>query len=466
MAAAAGADFRPIGGGVPLPHEDFTSPISTQISRIETLMNSRLRSGFAKATEIVTFQHSLDCEYTRAEVLLSKAGDRLDRKSPGYAAQQKTLRVAEQFYDYLASIEETLKPSDSFYIDSHFRALLVQFSIRPRFRVGDVLGRGSFGEVRRTGVGPLVVADKTAVGKKAEKELIQEHRMLHSIPEHPNIIHGGLLGRVKDVLHLFTELADGDIKSMSKDSEITADQVVDAFQGIAQGLEHMHKHGIVHCDLKPANVFHIGRTTRIGDLGGAQKVGDTVPTGTPFFAPPELPSGPAAHPSFDSWSYGAMLFKILTGETVVKPQPYDTPITYIVRVGRTSQEDIDARIEEIRSLPRVRTLDPTGDGIALLRATLRIKPAERATMTTILTSDLFPQEVKDEPGLPAIRAKAEIAEEVPEELEVGGAARSPAKIGSPDTVEGSDVEESEGSIGVPSKVSVAADDEEYTLDFE
>lgn len=101
---------------------------------------------------------------------------------------------------------------------------------------------------------------------------------------------------------------------------------------VLQGLQYLHRHGVTHCDLKPANVM-IGsnQVVKIADFGtaisrGAREAQDVTkdlsePTqgkesqlrGTPYFMSPEVLRGEEPKQGADIWAFGATLFYLLNG---------------------------------------------------------------------------------------------------------------------------------------------------------
>ena len=88
---------------------------------------------------------------------------------------------------------------------------------------------------------------------------------------------------------------------------------------VAGALAAAHLAGIVHRDVKPANVMVAGETARLTDFGIARVQGDPKLTstglivGSPAYMAPEQASGEAAGPAADLWSLGATLYYALEG---------------------------------------------------------------------------------------------------------------------------------------------------------
>ncbi len=100
---------------------------------------------------------------------------------------------------------------------------------------------------------------------------------------------------------------------------------------ICQVLALAHRKGIVHRDLKPENIFLVAREmgrvlTKILDFGiahlsqGSESITGAKLMGTPIYMAPEQFRGSAHEPSIDIYSFGVILYEMLTGEPPFKGQ--------------------------------------------------------------------------------------------------------------------------------------------------
>ncbi len=102
-------------------------------------------------------------------------------------------------------------------------------------------------------------------------------------------------------------------------------QVLELLYPIVYGLEYAHKHGLVHLDIKPANIFLPSNDQlKILDFGLACPPGsETIcGLGTPYYVSPEQIEGEVVDGRADVYSLGIMTFELLTG---VLPYPVDDP---------------------------------------------------------------------------------------------------------------------------------------------
>lgn len=116
----------------------------------------------------------------------------------------------------------------------------------------------------------------------------------------------------------------------------------------AAGVAHLHRHGLVHGDIKSLNFLLTGEgAVKLGDVGEARPAGARPPDGGPVhpttinWAPPEVLSlaAGAYHPSMDMYSLGLVLNEVLTLEVPFHRPPYTTwgyqdLIAHIVGGGR------------------------------------------------------------------------------------------------------------------------------------
>jgi serine/threonine-protein kinase len=140
--------------------------------------------------------------------------------------------------------------------------------------------------------------------------------------QHPNIvrIYGG--GQVRGVAFVVMEvLSGGDLtRWTAPDRRLPEPAVLQIAAQLADALAHAHRHGMVHRDVKPANVVYDPATRRavLTDFGlaraaDAQSTRSGVLLGSPHYMAPELLAGAAPDARSDLYALGVLSFELLTG---------------------------------------------------------------------------------------------------------------------------------------------------------
>ncbi len=197
-----------------------------------------------------------------------------------------------------------------------------------RYRTLSRLGAGAAGEVWRAHDEMLArdVAIKTIprVGRNASLSLerfFHEARAVAAL-SHPGVIRVFDMGEQDGTPYLVMELAHGgSLRDRLADGKpVSLDEVCALGIQIAQALAAAHARGIVHRDVKPANVLRDDDGTwRLADFGVAHVPDSTLTLtgqflGSPAYAAPEsLERGDFAAAS-DIWGLGATLYEALVGE--------------------------------------------------------------------------------------------------------------------------------------------------------
>ena len=108
-----------------------------------------------------------------------------------------------------------------------------------------------------------------------------------------------------------------------------ANEAIDVFRDVATGLLHAHGKGVLHCDIKPANILlDQDHKPRLADFGQSRMSHEQTPAlGTLFYMAPEQADLDAAPDvKWDVYALGAVLFCMLTG---LPPHRNDTTVNQI-----------------------------------------------------------------------------------------------------------------------------------------
>lgn len=191
----------------------------------------------------------------------------------------------------------------------------------PGYEVLRSLGTGSFGSVwlaRELNTGRQVAIKFYSHRRGLDWSLLsREVEKLAVLYTSRNIV--GLLdvGWNHDPPYFVMEyLENGSLAARLKEGPLPVDQAVSMAKAIAAALVHAHGTGILHCDVKPANVLLDGNyEPRLGDFGQSRLSDDQTPAlGTMFYMAPEqadLQAIPDAR--WDVYALGALLFHMVCG---------------------------------------------------------------------------------------------------------------------------------------------------------
>ncbi|MGH3971490.1 MAG: serine/threonine-protein kinase, partial [Mycobacterium sp.] len=145
--------------------------------------------------------------------------------------------------------------------------------------------------------------------------------------DHPNIVSIYDRGQTNDgQLWIAMQFVDGtDTDKALRAGTMTPPRAVHIVGQVAKALDHAHQHGVVHRDVKPANLLLTGpagpdERVLLGDFGIARALGDAGLTvtgsgmATLSYAAPEVLAGGRVDTRADLYSLGCTLFRLLTGK--------------------------------------------------------------------------------------------------------------------------------------------------------
>ncbi|HEU4612534.1 MAG TPA: serine/threonine-protein kinase [Kofleriaceae bacterium] len=207
-----------------------------------------------------------------------------------------------------------------------------------RYRVIEVIGRGGMGVVYRVEhlrmgkVAAMKVLHRDLAGDPDVVQRFEREAAAISKLHHPHTVQVFDFGTAGDALYLIMEYVRGvDLAHMiQRDGPMPWARAAPLLAQVCSALQEAHELGIVHRDLKPENVL-ITRTAggrdyaKVLDFGLAKLEQRQAPStmtdrqqivGTPYFMSPEQIRGDAVDPRSDIYSFGALMFELITGEHV------------------------------------------------------------------------------------------------------------------------------------------------------
>jgi serine/threonine-protein kinase len=203
-----------------------------------------------------------------------------------------------------------------------------------RYRVDGILGAGGMATVYRATdmrlereVAVKVLLPNLARDPSLAERFDREARLLASVT-HPSIaeifdVEPGDAAAVREPFYVMELCEGGSLADrIAAAGHIEPGEVVPLIVAVAAGLGELHRRGLIHRDVKPANILFTGGRPKLADFGLARTTGrPEFPTltdpgtaiGTPAYMAPELVSGAGPTTASDVYALGATTFHALTG---------------------------------------------------------------------------------------------------------------------------------------------------------
>jgi serine/threonine protein kinase len=197
-----------------------------------------------------------------------------------------------------------------------------------KYKILSTIGSGGFGTV--------YLAEDTWIDKKVALkvphkqgvdfgELLREPRLLASL-NHPNIVTIMTAEKQENIFFIVMEFVPGETLEtiITREGALELSHALDYICQICNAVDHAHRHGVLHRDLRPSNVLVAANgMLKVADFGTSRFLeiaahGTTVIGSPPYMAPEQF-KGKAVFAS-DIYSLGVTMYQMLTGVL-----PYDTP---------------------------------------------------------------------------------------------------------------------------------------------
>ena len=236
-----------------------------------------------------------------------------------------------------------------------------------RYVVQGELGRGAMGIVYRAqdpAIGRTVAVKTIRIGQFNDEREIKhvQDRMMREAQAAGILSHNNIV-TIYDIQHdegtafIFMEFVDGDTleKMLLTDSPIDKQFILRILHQAAEALDYAHQRGIIHRDVKPANIMvRKDGVAKIADFGIARMQSHSLTQtgqilGTPNYMSPEQISGKPVDGRSDQYSLAVMLYEVLTGE---KPFVADSLPTLLFRVVSEMPQPTTAISISVRGMKR------------------------------------------------------------------------------------------------------------------
>lgn len=194
------------------------------------------------------------------------------------------------------------------------------------FQLGDSLGKGAFGSVYR-GLnwmsGETVAVKQVRLGNMPHgelREIMAEIDLLKNL-KHPNIVKYKGSEKTREYLFIILEYCEnGSLQHICKRFGKFPEGLVGVYiSQILEGLIYLHDQGVIHRDIKGANILTTkDGSVKLADFGVATKagslVGNNAVVGSPYWMAPEVIDQSGATTASDIWSVGCVVIELLEGK--------------------------------------------------------------------------------------------------------------------------------------------------------
>ncbi len=261
----------------------------------------------------------------------------------------------------------------------------------PRYRIDALLGQGGMGRVYKAydkeldRTVAIKVVREGAIGQADALKRFKQELVLASKISHKNILRIHDMGDVGGLRFISMAFVEGqDLQHIIHDNpKMPMDRILNFARQIAEALAAAHAEGVVHRDLKPQNLlvdkndqifvcdFGLAKSFEEGAIG-MTRTGAFL--GTPRYMSPEQVEGKPADNRADLYSYGLILYELVTG---------DVPFT-----GESTLKVMYQRIQEKPKSPKLIKPDLPNWLVRIIMRCLERSPDDRYQNAYEILADL------------------------------------------------------------------------------
>ena len=271
-----------------------------------------------------------------------------------------------------------------------------------RYEILGEIGKGAMGVVYRAN-DPLlsrIVAIKTVNMSSDPEEMAEYEARFYQEAKaagglnHPNIVTVHDIGKSGNLVYMAMEYLEGEElrELMKPGAPLPVARAVDIAAQVADGLGYAHEHGVVHRDVKPANIMILASgPAKITDFGIARMRSAEVRTqtgvvlGSPRYMSPEQVAGKRAAPRSDIFALGVIFYEMLTGKAAFAGDDITSVMYQILNVVPPPPSSVNPAIPQVLDFIVAKALAKT--------------PEDRYQNATELARDLH-ESAKDIPSTP------------------------------------------------------------------
>jgi serine/threonine protein kinase len=253
-----------------------------------------------------------------------------------------------------------------------------------KYRIVEPIGKGGMGVVYKAedtklkrSVAVKFLPSELSDDSEAGERFLREAQAVAAL-SHPHICTIHEINEEEKQPFIVMEYVEGQsLKQKIEQGPLDQAEALDIAIQVAEGLEEAHKKGIIHRDIKPGNIMLTTKgQAKVMDFGLAKVLGKSLITkeartmGTVAYMSPEQARGEKVDYRSDIWSFGVVMYEMLTGQLPFKgeheqaivysilkekPEPItdlkaDIPVSVVEVVGKALEKNPDKRYKQAEEL--------------------------------------------------------------------------------------------------------------------